>query len=221
MKIEKLSDNQIRCTLGREDLSSLKMSISDFAYSSPKTRSLFQKVMKQAQIEHSFSPDNYPLMIEATPLSADSIQIVVTKIEDPDELDARFSRFSPDFDSFEEIDFEENYEEEVIEHTSSETVSTSAPKAVAYVFSTLDDVLALSKRLSFTTTLSTALYKSAGNEYCLLVEDWEAEANYSYVFSTIKEYSQREFATASLKKYMEEHCTPVIKQNALELLSML
>ena len=35
-------------------------------------------------------------MIEAIPASLDRLILVITKVEDPDELDTRFSKFSPD-----------------------------------------------------------------------------------------------------------------------------
>ena len=34
-------------------------------------------------------------MIEAIPVNLDSIILIITKVEDPDELDTRFSKFSP------------------------------------------------------------------------------------------------------------------------------
>ena len=34
-------------------------------------------------------------MIEAIPITADSIVLIITKVEDPEELDTRFSRFTP------------------------------------------------------------------------------------------------------------------------------
>lgn len=37
-------------------------------------------------------------MIEAVPLTADSILLIVTKVEYPEELDTRFSHFSEDMD---------------------------------------------------------------------------------------------------------------------------
>ena len=33
--------------------------------------------------------------MEAIPLSGESVMLVITKIEDPEELDTRFSKFSP------------------------------------------------------------------------------------------------------------------------------
>ena len=34
-------------------------------------------------------------MIEAIPASSDSIVLIITKVEDPEELDTRFSKFTP------------------------------------------------------------------------------------------------------------------------------
>ena len=34
-------------------------------------------------------------MIESIPASSDSIVLIITKVEDPDELDTRFSKFAP------------------------------------------------------------------------------------------------------------------------------
>ncbi|MDD3794916.1 MAG: adaptor protein MecA [Lachnospiraceae bacterium] len=94
MKIEKINDNQIRCTLTREDLANRKIKLSELAYGSDKAKSLFQDMMQQAAREFGFEANNIPLMIEAIPVSADSVILIVTKVEDPDELDTRFSRFS-------------------------------------------------------------------------------------------------------------------------------
>ena len=52
-------------------------------------------MMQQAQIQFGFEADNIPLMIEAIPVSTESIILIITKVEDPEELDTRFSKFSP------------------------------------------------------------------------------------------------------------------------------
>ena len=94
MKIEKLNENQIRFTLTREDLASRRIRLSELAYGSEKARNLFQEMMQMAADEHDFQVNNTPLMIEAIPVSPDSIVLIVTKVDDPDELDNRFSHFS-------------------------------------------------------------------------------------------------------------------------------
>lgn len=116
MKLEKLSDTQIRCTLSKEDLSQRQLHLSELAYGSEKAKELFHDMMQQASIELGFEADNIPLMIEAIPISNDCLVLVVTKVEDPDELDTRFSRFSKinmddsfdeDFSDIDDTDFEE------------------------------------------------------------------------------------------------------------------
>ena len=95
MKIEKISDNQIRCTLTRADLAERQLQLSELAYGTEKAKSLFHDMMQQAAFEFGFEANDIPLMIEALPASSDSIVLIITKVEDPEELDTRFSKFSP------------------------------------------------------------------------------------------------------------------------------
>ena len=94
MKIERISENQIKCTLTRSDLASRQMRLAELAYGSDKAKRLFQEMMQQAQLEVGFELDSSPVMIEAIPLSEESIVLIITKVDDPEELDARFSRFT-------------------------------------------------------------------------------------------------------------------------------
>jgi adapter protein MecA 1/2 len=98
VKLEKINDNQIRCTLTSEDLSDRQIKISELAYGTEKAKSLFHDMMVQAQDEFGFEADNIPLMIEAIPITPDSIVLIITKVEDPEELDTRFSKFAPSAD---------------------------------------------------------------------------------------------------------------------------
>ena len=52
-------------------------------------------MIQKAYNEVGFEADDIPLMVEAIPLSNESVMLVITKIEDPEELDTRFSKFSP------------------------------------------------------------------------------------------------------------------------------
>ena len=95
MKLEKISDNQIRCTLTKEDLESRHIRLSELAYGSDKAKKLFQDMMQEAGSRFGFHADNIPLMIEAIPVSEESITLIITKVEDPEELDTRFAKFAP------------------------------------------------------------------------------------------------------------------------------
>ena len=95
MKIEKVNDHQIRCTLTKADLADRELKISELAYGTEKAKSLFRDMMQQAAIKFGFEAEDIPLMIEAIPLNSDCIVLIITKVEDPEELDTRFSKFAP------------------------------------------------------------------------------------------------------------------------------
>lgn len=114
MKIERLSENQIRCTLNKADLNEKHLKISELAYGTQKARELFRDMIQQASAELGFEIDDTPLMVEAIPVSPDCLILIVTKVEDPEELDTRFSRFSKineydiddddeDFDDYDDV----------------------------------------------------------------------------------------------------------------------
>mgnify|MGYP002773659495 FL=1 len=94
MKIERIDDNSIRCTLTSLDLSSRNINLRDMTYGSEAAKRLFTEMMQKAQNEVGFTADSGPLMIEAVPLQGGSIQLVISKIDDPEELDTRFSKFT-------------------------------------------------------------------------------------------------------------------------------
>ena len=104
MKIEKISDNQIRCTLNKSDLASREIKISELAYGTEKAKNLFRDMMQQAAYEFGFEADDLPLMIEAIPMSAESIVLIITKVDDPEELDTRFSKFTPSYEDMEDME---------------------------------------------------------------------------------------------------------------------
>lgn len=95
MRIEKVNDNQIRCYLSREDMESRQLHLKELAYGTEKARLLFRELMQEAYARFGFEADSIPVMIEAVPLHDDSLVLIVTKVDNPEELDTRFSSFSP------------------------------------------------------------------------------------------------------------------------------
>ena len=139
MKIEKISDNQIRCTLTRDDLASRKINLHELAYGSDKAKMLFQDMMQEAFREYGFTAENSPLMIEAIPLSGEAIVLIITRVDNPEELDSRFARFS----------------QEDGNHDFSEHMSTG--------MSGLDDIINLISRLASGAKNSAAKSRSASS----------------------------------------------------------
>lgn len=107
MKIEKMNEFQIRCTLTQDDLVARHIKMSEMKYGKPKTIKLFQDIIREASLKYNFNEDGQCIMVDATPLNTGSLVLILTKVQNPDELDTRFSRFAPSI-----IDEETDYEEE-------------------------------------------------------------------------------------------------------------
>ena len=120
MKIEKVNDHQIRCTLTKDDLAKRDLKISELAYGTDKAKELFQDMMQQASLEYGFDAEDTPLMIEAIPINSECIVLIITKVEDPEELDTRFSNFAPSVHEEDEEEDDEYYDDEVIDEEDEE-----------------------------------------------------------------------------------------------------
>ena len=144
MKIERLSENQIRCTLNKADLAEKEIMLTELAYGTDKAKELFKELMEQASIELGFEVDNIPLMIEAIPVNPDCLILIITKVEDPDELDTRFSRFTKHLEAaraYAEADEEADDEYDELEDMNSQVEnSKSAASATEGLFEALSNL---------------------------------------------------------------------------------
>ncbi|MBO6128953.1 MAG: adaptor protein MecA [Pseudobutyrivibrio sp.] len=247
MKIEKINENQIRCTLSREDLISRHIKLSELAYGSAKARELFRELMEQASYQYGFEAEDIPLMIEAIPLSSESIVLLVTKVESPDELDTRFSRFSEDDDDYEddEMDmneapvkpFNESAADDILNIFNSllekaQKAIGSSPEDAAkkglpvditkmFVFDNLDDVLRLSGILATFYKGKNSLYKSPfDNKYYLIVSKSDDSAEtYNKVCNILSEYSNQQNYVVGTGQYMSEHYEIMAEGDAIQKLA--
>ena len=65
MKIERINENQIRCTLSNFDLSVRNVNLNELAYGSEKARNLFREMIQRASREVGFEAEDIPLMVDA------------------------------------------------------------------------------------------------------------------------------------------------------------
>lgn len=246
MKIEKINDNQIRCTLTREDLAKRELKISELVYGSAKAKSLFRDMMQQASYEFGFDAEDIPLMIEAIPMSAESIVLIITKVEDPEELNPRLARFAPsaeededteDGDSDEIMDLfhriqeasreESDTDTEMDEVTEDPAERPEDPMAEhpdlsrAFLFPSLQAVMEVARFTGPHFHGENSLYKLERPEgYLLLVTlGDQSKTHFSKLCNVLSEYGQLRRDLAFSKDFLEEHYTPLIKGNALNRLN--
>lgn len=251
MKIEKINDNQIRCTLTHADLVERQLHLSELAYGTEKAKSLFQDMMQQAAYEFGFEANDIPLMIEAIPASADSIVLIITKVEDPDELDARFSKFAPspvlegdsktaeNYDKLEGaetfLDLLEKVKEKMDSSTKEQKTSSSKespkeknptpeePAIRLFSFSNMEHVLRAVRLLNKLYTGSNTLYKDVAEDVYILAltKSEHSTKEFNRICNMLTEYGSLEKASPVMLAFLEEHCEVLIASNAVEQLSLL
>ena len=94
MKIERVSDTQLKLTLTKADLMERDIRLEDLIHPGEKTQKLFRDIMEQAMEECDFVTENAPLMVEAVPVGLDGIMIIVTKVEDKEKGQSALNLFT-------------------------------------------------------------------------------------------------------------------------------
>ena len=241
MKIERISDNQIRCTLTSLDLSSRGINLAELAYGSEKARNLFREMIQQAAQEVGFEAEDIPLMVEAIPLSSESIMFIVTKVEDTEELDTRFSKFSP-FAEAESENLLSQLADEFLEgagdlekllgqngpaglksdmDTAAEIPGTDEAKAPqiqlrTFRFDSLDQVSEAAK------AAGNSYKKPSTRQYYLVLNNADCnELDFSRVCNVLAEYAAKLPNEYAKEAYYKEHYELMIGEKALQKLKNL
>ena len=239
MKIEKLNDNQIRCTLTRADLAERQLKLSELAYGTEKAKSLFRDMMQQASFDFGFEAEDIPLMIEAIPASADSLVLIITKVEDPEELDTRFSKFTPnsDFDAntnmgqLEKLEGAEEFLDLLDRVKGAASSVSSVPEKETktpfqvrlFSFEDIDSVIVVSHLLAPQYSGSNTLYKNhATGIYVLALTQSDLSVmEFNKICNMLSEYGASEKASPAILAYLEEHCETTISANAIQKLAQI
>ena len=242
MKLEKLNDNQIRCTLTKDDLTDRQIKISELAYGSEKAKSLFRDMMLQANAEFGFEANDIPLMIEAIPMPNDCIVLIITKVSDPEELDTRFSKFSPS--TTDTLDVSSDTKKNIVaegadevldifkrmmeqhlkglEETKKEdttvTVADDIDLTRLYCFGNLESIVDAAHVLKDYYRGDNRLYKNTSRKlyHLILSKSSHTPEEFNKICNILTEYGSNEPYTKSTEAYMAEHFDLVIKKDALQ-----
>ena len=251
MKIERINDNQIRCTLNHFDLSVRNLNLTELAYGSEKAKNLFREMIQKASNEVGFEAEDIPLMVEAIPLSGESVMLVITKMEDPEELDTRFSKFSPmseDEDRFLDdlasellegadglMQFLKNTAQTAktlkegqtppltaLEQEKAETDQSSSSQFRIFMLSSIDSAADTAKTTAAVFHGESILYKNPqSGRYYLFIGQGEDSLEFSRICNSLAEYGTKIRQDYATKAYYEEHYEVIIRQDALGALAQL
>lgn len=241
MRIEKINSNQIKCVLDKDELLKRHINVSELAYGSDKAQELFKDMMQQASFEFGFESGSAPLMIEAVPLSSDGIMLIITKVDNPEDIDEKYTGITmpsartfkkkDDGDSDEEItdydlDLLEDMEPELVEDDVDDDPKVSDNTISAffvYAFNALDDLSDVARSLDFFEVTSDRVYKTNDTkQYLLSIQtDRVTKADCKVIRGKLSEYGEAVQCRKSKLNYFDEHYDILIKDGAISKLKAL
>ena len=243
MKIERINENSISLTMNREELVNRNLKLADLSYGSEKARELLVEMINLANAEIGFKADS-PLAVEAVPLKDGDIKLIITKIMDPDELDSRYSKFTPSrgdsvpfaimkmlestIDKFEDALKASNIKGVNEVNTFDKLEIRQEDEIVSiFEFEDIDKASDAAKNIkSFDYT--SVFYKDEKSKtfYLVLSIKGNVEKNilqdFNRVCNTLAEYGTRIQGRIGMNQaYYEEHYKVIIKDEAIKKLGML
>ena len=212
MKIERISENQLKLTLTKDDLKERDIKLEDLISPSEKTQKLFRDIMEQALDEEDFVSENTPLMVEAVPMGTEGIMIIVTKVNNKDK------KGNTAADLLQQAQETRRWKKkplDKLEHTEEQNSDI-----LIYSFPELDDVIRVSLRLDGGFKGESSVYKNDGKYFLVLQGDtYTAEESSDELELVLKEYGQKHVSTPLAKYYLLEHGETIIADKAVKALA--
>lgn len=224
MKFQKINEQQVRCILTQNDLNDRHIEMSELAYGSEKTRQLFLDMMEQANREVGFDADDAPLIVEAIPMAGGNLMLIITKADNPDEMDPRFARFAP-------APFPEGSQGQAVQAPVLPTLQEATPEEAAsplglvriYRFPTLDSVSVAAAALKDVYFGINSLYKDPEYKdyYLTVTKSGHSLEEFNRTCNILSEYASRVSGDLAVEGFLDEHFEQLIKNRAVQVMAML
>ena len=162
-------------------------------------------------------------MIEAIPLNQDCIVLIITKVEDPEELDTRFSRFAPSVEEAVEAELEKSLPKPPLDLYMESSApakpkeDTAVEKERVFLFTSLEKVLDAALLVSSADEVDSYLYKGSKEaEYFLLLSgELKTTETFNKICNLLSEYGSFCREKGCDSAYLNEYCELLLSNNAL------
>lgn len=221
MKIEKLSDRQVRFHITRSDLEHRGIKLAEFAYGSDRAKALFRELLLWAEYKFNFVAHDIPIMIEAVPVNADEIILIVTKLN-PQELEAYQqnnrdkSAISSDHSPRQDPGLQNP-----IRHLIPPRVP--AEKTALFAVDRLEDLLSLAQKIPHPDRVTSSLYRDPKSQvyYLLLSSRSDNQEAFALIQAMTSEYGNLLNVPKFGEVYIAERFECILAEDALTKLQSL
>ncbi|MDO5695481.1 MAG: adaptor protein MecA [Eubacteriales bacterium] len=224
MKLEKLNDNQIKCTLHPTDLIERKLTPEHLSYNSDGIQELFRDVLHLARDKYDFNTEASPLMVEAIPSKNFVLTLLISKIDNIEEIDNRFSTFTDRMHSL-SVNMtapkgsEKSFAAPIKGPVGGPTVKRPGEAdEAAYEFEGIRDVYHLAKVARHLGHLDNYLYQNPKNRHYILYvcNKYFNQKHFNHYLDFISEYGRRLSNEKVNVGFFEESYRCIIRRNALQ-----
>ena len=180
-------------------------------------------------------------MIEAVPASSDCIVLIITKVDDPEELDSKFSKFGSSLNELANqkrnvLDKLEGAEDildllqkvkEAVSEPPKQIVQDIEDPEISHIrlfsFGSLDEVIHASQLLKTMYHGSNTLYKDAeeGTYILAITQSDHSVSEFNKICNMLSEYSSAASVSSIVLAFLEEHCEVIVSTDAIQQLGNL
>jgi negative regulator of genetic competence, sporulation and motility len=208
VRIERLSETQIRFTLMNDDLAARDININELHYNSEKTQHLFREIMQLLQDECDFRSTQ--MMMEAKWDGDGRVVVTVTKLAEP-------SREEEIFDLMPAAHSHARFKRAgLIEPPETEDEEESHS---IFSFPDMEIAAAAAARLYPSFEGPSRLYKWNGSYYLWFQNETEDERTTPELELSLHEFGQKHISGNLSHLFLEEHAEPIITDGAVGKLS--
>lgn len=207
MRMRKINDHQIRCILSDEDLSDRSITVRDLRYGNRETKHLFRDMVSHATQEMAFNQEGFPVMIEAIPMEDNRVLVILTAVEEAEEVDPHFAKYTRD----------DGDDQEVLARTpglsEEENAGRTGEGHLVLGFGDIDSVVLFCRSIR-QNGLESALYRNDRKKGFYLVIRFDpasSETNILASIPSLPEYAEPVPDPGAVYGRLREHSVPVME----------
>lgn len=204
MKIEKIAENKIKFTLTSDDLEERHIDFLSLRQNTPEAQDLFWDMLHEAEQLYGFTTSNCQLFVEAMSVLGGNFVVTVTRVADDD-----------DFESINKY-IKSKLKKSDIKPKKKSLKKSNIP--IIYHFENIDNIINLSKVLSYHYDNKNTLYKYKGQYYLVFSNLYLTSDDKNSLFAHLNEYGSKVENEAFIEGAINEYGEVIINKNALKVL---
>ncbi|MCL2225182.1 MAG: adaptor protein MecA [Defluviitaleaceae bacterium] len=210
MRIERISDTQIKFVLMMDDLEERDIKINELSYASDKTQQLFREIMTLVQDEQEFVEGETPLMFEAMRVGVDSLVVVVTKIDNAADGEKKYNLIPA---ARQECRYKRSRPVKQEEQANEDSYSI-------FSFDNLDFLAAAAVRLPEHFVGTSQIHKMDNRFFLLIKNETEDTRTTAELEAVLYEYGQKHVSNMLSHQYLLERGSVFIAEDAVDKMRM-